>query len=258
MILKIYSDGACWGNPGHSAIAFMILDQHDKLLKEHSEYIGIGTNNQAEYKALIQALRSALDFGNEAICYSDSVLVVEQVSGNWRVKHSNMRPLWREAIALKERFRKISFVHVPRTDRCIERIDQLANQELDKVSNTTVYNLAETKVGRQEVLQVREKPNENILLEETNKGSYTLKIIAKFEDPYPVTYIIRVSTPEGTEVDYISTLEGFKNIGELLTALHYFAKTKLYPKDTIRLQEVLTAESIKSFAEVLKAAKFSV
>jgi hypothetical protein len=100
--------------------------------------------------------------------------------------------------------------------------------------------------------------NENILLQETNKGGYTLEIIAKFEDPFPVQYIIRVSTPEGTEVDYMSTLKGFKNIGELLTALHYFAKTKLYPKNAVRLREVLTAENIKNFAEVLKAAKFSV
>ena len=100
--------------------------------------------------------------------------------------------------------------------------------------------------------------NENILLQENNKGGYKLAIVARFEDPYPVQYIIRLSTPQGTEVDYMSTLEGFKNIGELLTALHYFAKTKLYPKNTDKLKEVLTAETIKSFAEVLKSAKFSV
>jgi len=100
--------------------------------------------------------------------------------------------------------------------------------------------------------------NENVLLKETNKGSYSLAIVARFEEPFPVQYLIRVSTPEGDKVDFLSTLEGFKNIGELLTALHYFAKTKLYPKDRNRLKEVLTAENIKNFAEVLKAAKFDV
>ena len=100
--------------------------------------------------------------------------------------------------------------------------------------------------------------NENILLQETNKGGYKLAIVARFEDPYPVQYIIRLAKPDGTEADYMSTLEGFKNIGELLTALHYFAKTKIYPKNADRLREVLTAETIKSFAEVLKSAKFSV
>lgn len=99
---------------------------------------------------------------------------------------------------------------------------------------------------------------ENMLLEDTNKGGYRLAIIARFEEPFPVQYVIRVSSPDGVEVDYMSTLEGFKNIGELLTALHYFAQTKLYPQDPLKLREVLTAENIKNFAEVLKAAKFSV
>jgi len=132
MKLKIYSDGACRGNPGPSAIAYVILDYEGKVLKEHSEYVGMETNNQAEYRALILALESAVDFGNDAICYSDSVLVVKQMNGEWKVKHHNMIPLWREAVTLKENFHKVSFVHVPRTDKYIERTDQLANQELDR------------------------------------------------------------------------------------------------------------------------------
>jgi len=100
--------------------------------------------------------------------------------------------------------------------------------------------------------------SENILLEDTNKGGYRLAIVARFEEPFPVQYVIRLSTPKGIEVEYMSTLEGFKNFGELLTALHYFAKTKLYPQDLQKLREVLTAENIKNFAEVLKSARFSV
>ncbi len=132
MKLKIYSDGACRGNPGPSAIAYVILDYEGKLLKEHSEYVGNGTNNQAEYKALISALKSAADLGTELVCCLDSDLVVKQMNREWRVKHPNMIPLWREAVALKENFQKVSFVHVPRTDKYIERTDQLANQELDR------------------------------------------------------------------------------------------------------------------------------
>jgi len=99
---------------------------------------------------------------------------------------------------------------------------------------------------------------ENVLLHEENKGGFSLGIIAKFEESYPVTYIIRITTPQGVQADFMSTLEGFKNIGELLVALRYFAETKLYPKDTEKLREVLTAETIKNFAEVLKSAKLSV
>ena len=104
---------------------------------------------------------------------------------------------------------------------------------------------------------MRMATNENILLQETNKGGYALQIVARFEDPFPVQYIIRVSTPKGDEIDYMSTLEGFKNIGELLTALHYFAKVKLYPENAINLKKVLTAKNIKNFAKVLKSARFS-
>ena len=97
---------------------------------------------------------------------------------------------------------------------------------------------------------------ENVLLRETNDGGYSLSIIAKFQDPYPVTYIIRVTKPQGAPIDFISTLDGFKNIGELLVALHHFARTKLYPKNTEKLKEVLTADNIKNFAELLKSGKF--
>lgn len=99
---------------------------------------------------------------------------------------------------------------------------------------------------------------ENVLLHEKNQGGYGLAIIAKFQEPFPVSYIIRITTPQGVQADFISTLDGFKNIGELLTALHYFAETKLYPKDTEKLKEVLKADTIMSFAEVLKSAKFGV
>ena len=103
--------------------------------------------------------------------------------------------------------------------------------------------------------------NETVLLEEPNRGGYTLSIIARFEEGYPVQYIIRVSKPiwkpEGREVDYVSTLEGFKKIGELLIALHHFAQKKLYAKDPAKLKEVLTVENIKKIVEFWKAGKFS-
>ncbi len=99
---------------------------------------------------------------------------------------------------------------------------------------------------------------ENVLLYETNAGGYGLRIIAKFQDPFPVSYAIRVTTPQGVQADFVSTLEGFKNIGELLLALHHFAGTKLYPRNTEKLKEVLTADAIKNFAELLKSGKFVV
>ena len=133
--LKIYSDGACRGNPGPSAIAFTIFDQEGKLLKEHSEYVGIGTNNQAEYLALISALQSANSLGTELVCYLDSELIVKQMNGEYKVSDPKLRTLWSQAISLKENVQKVIFIHVPRTEKGIERTDQLANQELDKIRN---------------------------------------------------------------------------------------------------------------------------
>jgi len=134
MLLKVYADGASRGNPGPSAIAFIVLDQNGRKLREHSEYVGVGTNNQAEYKALIHALESAVNFGDELTCSMDSELVVKQMNGEYRITDLKMRNLWRQAVALKEKFRRATFVHVPRANPHIERVDQLANEVLDRIS----------------------------------------------------------------------------------------------------------------------------
>lgn len=80
--------------------------------------------------------------------------------------------------------------------------------------------------------------------------------MARFIENSPVKYIIRITTPEGFSADYISSLEGFKNVGEYLVAFHSFAEEKLYPTNTEELCEVLTAENIKSFARLKKSGKF--
>jgi ribonuclease HI len=134
--ITIYTDGACRGNPGPSAIAFLILDNEGEILEEHSEYVGIGTNNEAEYKALISALQKAKDFGEEIEVYSDSNLVVNQMNGHWRINHPNMKPLWRKAIGLKNEFRRVSFTHVLRSNSNIQRVDELANIALDGIEQT--------------------------------------------------------------------------------------------------------------------------
>jgi hypothetical protein len=97
---------------------------------------------------------------------------------------------------------------------------------------------------------------ENVLLCEKNRGNFSLELVARFVENSPVKYIIRITTPEGIIADYVSSLEGFKKVGELLIALHSFAEEKLYPTNTEELREVLTAESIKSYAKLKKSGKF--
>lgn len=81
-MFRIYSDGSSRGNPGISAIAFAILSEDSRLLKKYSKYLGIRTNNQAEYEALISALESASALTDQEVaCYMDSELVVKHLNG---------------------------------------------------------------------------------------------------------------------------------------------------------------------------------
>lgn len=132
--LKVYSDGASRGNPGPAAIAFKIITEDGEILREHSEYLGTKTNNQAEYAALI----SALDFASrlpsqEVVCHTDSELVVKHLSGEYQVRSPHLKTLWLKVQELKQRFQKISFHHVSRMDDYIQEVDCLANETLDRV-----------------------------------------------------------------------------------------------------------------------------
>ncbi len=135
MNLIVYADAASGGGgpEGPSAIAYLILESETKyVLEKDSKYIGYKTNNQAEYEALITALRSAIKFGDSVICYSDSKLMVGQINGTTKIIDSKMRTEWRKVVGLKERFKKISFAHTPRSNRFIYIVDQLAKQTLRK------------------------------------------------------------------------------------------------------------------------------
>ena len=134
--LKVYSDGASRGNPGPSAIAFMILSEDEKILKRHSEYVGVRTNNQAEYEALISALEFASKLtSQEVVCYMDSELVVKHLNEEYQVRNPKLKTLWLKVHELKQNFKKISFMHVPRTNRYIQEVDWLANQILNRVNS---------------------------------------------------------------------------------------------------------------------------
>jgi len=98
-----------------------------------SRYLGSRTNNQAEYEAIIAALESATALhATEVICHLDSQLVVKQVTGEYRVKNSELRKLWRKVQELIRSFKKASFISVPRTNSQIQKADALVNKALDE------------------------------------------------------------------------------------------------------------------------------
>lgn len=134
MKVEIFSDGASRGNPGVSAIAFMILSMDGQLLTRQSKYVGIRTNNQIEYEALIAALKSASKLHvQEVVCYLDSELVVKHLLGEYRVRNLILKRLWLRVQELKKRFHQITFKHVSRVDKHIVEVDRLANQTLNSV-----------------------------------------------------------------------------------------------------------------------------
>lgn len=115
MRLKIYADGACWGNPGPAAIGAVIKDEQQKELLKLSQYIGQGTNNQAEYRAVIAALKAAIRFeAAEVTLYLDSELIVRQLAGSYKVKSLSLFPLYTEAAELSKRFVNLSVIHIRR------------------------------------------------------------------------------------------------------------------------------------------------
>jgi len=103
---------------------------------------------------------------------------------------------------------------------------------------------------------LNEENVEHIVWHQKNRGDYKLSIVARLKGPLVsnVQYILRLIDPQGQIIDYLTTLDGFKELGELFLALHDLCKHKIYPdeKDVDRLKELLTPDNIKNFAEFMK------
>ena len=134
MSLKIYSDGGARGNPGHSAFA-VVACKNGTIIHQHSEYIGISTNNTAEYRGLIYAVGYAIDSKEDDVEFiMDSKLVTEQMKGTYKVKAKNLIPMYVDALALVSNIRGAKFRHVRRSDPMITVADALLNRKLDEHS----------------------------------------------------------------------------------------------------------------------------
>jgi ribonuclease HI len=127
----IFTDGGARGNPGPAGIGAVIYNEHKKVIAEISEFLGVATNNQAEYKALIAAFRKAADLGAaELECYLDSELVVKQLKGEYRVKDKDLAVLFLAIHNLSLSFKKITYTHMPRERN--KEADRLANEAMDR------------------------------------------------------------------------------------------------------------------------------
>jgi ribonuclease HI len=133
--LTVCLDGASRGNPGAAALGVVVL-RDGVPVREIGEAIGVATNNVAEYRALLRALREAAALGARTVrVQSDSELLVRQLLGRYKVRNAALVPLHREALVLMRRFERVRIVHVPRGQNAAA--DALANQALDKVRPLT-------------------------------------------------------------------------------------------------------------------------
>jgi len=127
---RLYSDGACRGNPGEGGAGAVITDDKGKVIWEGKEYLGHCTNNIAEYKALILGLRGALASGCKKLdVYLDSELLARQINGAYRVKNENLKVLMQDVRSLLSCFDSIQVKHVLRSHNA--QADRLANLAID-------------------------------------------------------------------------------------------------------------------------------
>jgi ribonuclease HI/pterin-4a-carbinolamine dehydratase len=128
--VKIFADGGSRGNPGPSASGFVVFDKEDNVLVDKGIYLGVTTNNQAEYTSLKLALEECRKMGVQEIeVYMDSLLVVNQMKGIFKVKNRDLWPLHDAIKQLCKGFRKVSFSHVPR--ELNKAADAAVNRALD-------------------------------------------------------------------------------------------------------------------------------
>ena len=131
--LTIFCDGGSRGNPGPSAIGAVVFDattDPPALIASVSECIGTTTNNVAEYRALIAGLEAVAHLRARIMhVRADSMLVIKQLRGEWRVKHANMKPLYDEARKLLAEYDVVDLQHVRREENT--EADALVNAALD-------------------------------------------------------------------------------------------------------------------------------
>lgn len=134
MKLIIYTDGASRGNPGRASYGFTISDEKVMVIYEEGKYIGITTNNVAEYTAVLEVFKYLKKkfHGNLKIeLFADSRLVVEQLSGRFKIKNPNLKILFDQIKVLEMEIGKVFYTHIPREKNF--RADSLANEALDKI-----------------------------------------------------------------------------------------------------------------------------
>lgn len=126
----VYSDGGSRGNPGPSAAGFVIMNDQEHVIHEGGMYLGVTTNNVAEYQGVRLGLEKALDIGAKVVDFRvDSMLVANQMNGLYTIKNRELWPINERIVELMSKFNKVTFTHVKR------EFNQLADGMVNKILN---------------------------------------------------------------------------------------------------------------------------
>lgn len=126
--IKLFGDGGSRGNPGPSASGFVLLDMDNNVLETNGEYLHITTNNQAEYHSLKLGLERARQLGARKVhVYMDSMLVINQMKGIYKVKNKELLPVFLRIREMLNDFESVDFTHVPR------ELNKLADGEVNRI-----------------------------------------------------------------------------------------------------------------------------
>lgn len=126
----LFTDGGSRGNPGPAAAGIFLCTTNKSFIKEIGVYLGEGTNNEAEYKALVIGLKTALKYGAENLtCFLDSELIVKQLNGVYKMKNERLKVFFDEIKTLEKGFEMVNYKHIPREKN--KKADNLVNEVLD-------------------------------------------------------------------------------------------------------------------------------
>lgn len=129
--LRLYSDGAARGNPGPAGAGAVLVEPSGQVVDRLGKFLGVQTNNYAEYMGLLLGLRRAHELGvAEVEVFADSELMIRQLGGRYQVKSPSLRPLYEEALKLLNDFSRVKLVHVPREMNAAA--DAMSNKAIDE------------------------------------------------------------------------------------------------------------------------------
>lgn len=128
----VYVDGASRGNPGPSAVGYVVVSETGEILKQGGEFIGFATSRVAEYYALEEGMKMAIEMGLKSVRFvTDSLMVANQMNGIFQIKNQDILPIYEDVQRLLENFEVVAFSHVPRAQNAMA--DREANLAIDQM-----------------------------------------------------------------------------------------------------------------------------